>query len=161
MYDDDDDCTQTIYNVAKETDAFMDILKNNNITIKDQSSIIKICYELCNVHLKNAFKKNDIDTAKKILQLFLEKINQAKQKMKDKFYESKNMSTSQKKVLFDRMKASNKMLQSDIDDLKARKKAISEFNVTGDDTITIINDILNSALSYLYYRKFCSQNLEK
>lgn len=85
--------------------------------------------------------------------------------MKNRFYKSKNMSSNQKEHYFIEFLTNKTMIplmtNNDIEHLKARKKAINDFNTVGDNTITIINDILDSALAYLYYKKFYIQNLEK
>lgn len=152
-----------IENYGKE---FFNILKNNNVNVKNDKSLLDIAYELCNTHLKNAFKEGDINTSKKILELSLEKINQEKQNMMNNFEEVKNMPSSEKKVLFNKKVMSNMMImpllsENNINDLQSRKKAINEFNATGDDTIKIINDILDSGISYLDYQVLYFQELAK
>lgn len=48
---------ETRRNLVTEINTFIGVLKNNNINIRDQSSLLNIYDELCNVHLKEALKK--------------------------------------------------------------------------------------------------------
>ena len=147
---------ETVNIMKNDGNEFFKILKNNNINIKNNESLIDIADELCTIHLKNAFINNDIDKAKKILKLSLEKINQEKQKMKNNLDKTKYMSSIEKKRLFNKNVMGNlltvPLITGNKNDLIARKKAINEFNVKGDDTIKIINNILGEALEYLKYK---------
>ena len=86
----------------------------------------------------------------------MEKINQEKQKMKNNLDKTKYMSSIEKKRLFNKNVMGNLLTvplkKKKKNDLIARKKAINEFNVKGDDTIKIINNILGEALEYLKYK---------
>lgn len=86
------------------------------------------------------------------------------QKMKSNFEKAKIISPSEKKILLNKVNCNPlamSLLHGSVNDLQASKKAINEFNTSGDDTIKTINDILDSGLLYLKYEDLYFKEIMK